>query len=152
VGRIGAEADPRLRHQPVQFVRAFHDRRQVRVITGGKSALLGDVGHLVECSREGCVVRVRGAVGAPRPSSDDQVASAKLLGQCRSVGDPVEFIVEQVGVNEVAAGVHRDQLKACVGQEAPEHVGLIGIVRDVPVEHLDPRIARPGDVGDRRRH
>ena len=94
VGRVGAEADPRLRHQPVEFVGAFDDRRQVRVVTGGESALLGDVGDLVEGGSEGGVVRVRGAGCSPGPSADHQVAGAELSGQICGVGDAVEFVVE----------------------------------------------------------
>ncbi|HEX8346158.1 MAG TPA: hypothetical protein VF657_15670 [Actinoplanes sp.] len=149
---VRAESDFGTRHQPVQLVRALHDRRQVRVVAGAQTLAFGDSAHRVQRRGEPVVVLRAGTGGAPGSATHDEASRLERGGQLRRPLDAVELVGQHIGVDEVRARVHAHQFDAGPAEQVTQLVRPVGVRSHVAVEHLGARVTGRGDVAYRLLH
>ena len=135
---IRTEVDRCLLEDGANFVGAFDDGSQVRMVMGAQSVAACNTDDLLEGGAKPLdVVRLRSAetLGA---AADNQMFGAKFGCGPRRPVDAGEFLIEDVIEDEVAAGIGGEKLEARGIQDLGEVIQPVLIVEEIAVEDSMP--------------
>ena len=149
---IGTEVDRGLTEYLVHFGRPFDDRRQMRMVVSAQATRCRDGRNLFETAGQSLVVVAAQTVKALRAAAHDQMLRAEIRCGVRDARDARKLLVENIGKDEICAGIGGQKFDAGGGQRRAERAAAPVIVEQIAIEEFDPRIAERADLGDRPFH
>src|SRR5919199_5785485 len=109
--RIGTEVDAGVLENLRDLRRRLHDRAEMRMVVRHQTRSPPDFDDPLEPRSQPAIVLLLNAARSYGATADDEMLGAELCGQVRRLLDLAQLILQNLLVDEVRAGVDRDELQ-----------------------------------------